>query len=114
LQAYYNYKQDDWVSKLGLAEFIYNNSIHIFISFILFKLLYSIDPELRFNIKDNILERGVLVAEKRIRLLGKKHKKLIITLRSAAELYKNYYNTKHKVFRFKLRNKIIITTKNLR
>jgi hypothetical protein len=93
---------------------MYNNSIHVSISFIPFKFLYNINPKLRFNIKDNILEKKVLIAEKRIRLLRKKHKKFIITLRSAAELYKKYYNIKHKVFRFKLKDKIILATKNLR
>jgi hypothetical protein len=114
LQVYYNYRQDDWVSKLGLGEFIYNNSTHVSTGFILFKLLYNINLKLRFNIEDNILKKGVPIAKKRIRLLGEKHKKLIITLRLAAELYKKYYNAKHKVFRFKLRDKIIVTTKNLR
>jgi hypothetical protein len=113
LRAYYNYRQDDWVFKLGLAEFIYNNSIHVSTGFTLFKLLYSINPELGFNIEDNILEKGAPVAKKRIRLLGEKHKKLIVTLRSAAESYKKYYNAKHKTLRFKLRDKIIIVTKNL-
>jgi hypothetical protein len=62
---------------------------------------------------DNILEKGVLVVEKRIRLLGKKHKKLIIIFWSTTKLYKKYYNTKHEVLRFKLRDKIILITKNL-
>jgi hypothetical protein len=114
LRAYYNYRQDDWVSKLGLAEFTYNNSIHVSTSFIPFKLLYNIDPKLGFNIKDNILERGVPAAKKRIRLLREKHKKLIVTFRLAIELYKKYYNIKHKVFRFKLGDKVILITKNLR
>jgi hypothetical protein len=92
---------------------MYNNSIHVSTSFTPFKFLYNINPELRFNIENNILKRGALAVKKRIRLLGKERKKLIITYRSAAELYKKYYNTKHKVFRFKLRDKIIITTKNL-
>jgi hypothetical protein len=70
LRAYYNYKQDDWVSKLGLVEFIYNNSIYASTGFTLFKFIYSINPKLRFNIKDDILEKGALVAEKRIKLLG--------------------------------------------
>jgi hypothetical protein len=93
---------------------MYNNSIHASTGFTPFKLLYNINPELRFNIKDNILERGVLAAEKRIRLLGEKHEKLIVTLRLAVELYKKYYNTKHKILRFKLRDKVIVITKNLR
>jgi hypothetical protein len=114
LQAYYNYRQDDWVSKLGLAEFTYNNSIYISTGFIPFKLLYNINPELRFNVKNNILEGGAPAAEKRIRLLREKHEKLIITLRSAAKSYKKYYNAKHKVLRFKLKDKIIVATKNLR
>jgi hypothetical protein len=54
------------------------------------------------------------VAEKRIRLLGEKHEKLIVILQLAAELYKKYHNIKHKILRFKLKNKIILVTKNLR
>jgi hypothetical protein len=92
---------------------MYNNSIHVSIGFILFKLLYTIDPEFGLNIKDDILEGGGLITKKKIRLLGEEHEKLIITLRLAAELYKKYYNTKHKILRFKLRDKIIITIKNL-
>jgi hypothetical protein len=114
LQAYYNYKQDDWVSKLGLAEFIYNNSIHASTGFTPFKLLYNINPELRFNIENNILEKEAPVTKKRIRLLREKHEKLIIILRSTAELYKKYYNAKHKVLRFKLGDKVMLTIKNLR
>jgi hypothetical protein len=93
---------------------MYNNSIHASTGFTPFKLLYNINPELRFNIKDDILEKGVLAAKKRIRLLRKEHKKLVVTLRSAAELYKKYYNAKHKVFRFKLGDKFILAIKNLR
>jgi hypothetical protein len=92
---------------------MYNNSIYVSTGFILFKFLYNTNPKHRFNIKDNILEKRILVTKKKIKLLRKKHKKLIITLRSAAELYKKYYNTKHKVFRFKLGDKIIVATKNL-
>jgi hypothetical protein len=80
----------------------------------LFKFLFNINPKLRFNIKDNILEKRVLIVEKRIKLLGKKHEKLVITLQLAAKLYKKYYNIKHKVFRFKLKDKIIITIKKFR
>jgi hypothetical protein len=93
---------------------MYNNSIHVSTGFIPFKFLYNIDPKLGFNIEDNILERGLLAAEKIIRLLGEKREKFVITLRSTAKLYKKYYNIKHKVFRFKLRDKVIIITKNLR
>jgi hypothetical protein len=114
LQAYYNYRQDDWVSKLGLAEFIYNNSIHVSTSFIPFKLLYSIDPEFRFNINNNILEKRVSAAEKIIRLLGEKREKFVITLRLAANIYKKYYNAKYKILRFKLRDKVMLAIKNLR
>jgi hypothetical protein len=92
---------------------MYNNSIHASTSFILFKFLYSIDPKLRFNIEDNILKKGVPAVEKRIRLLGEEYEKLVVTLRSAAKLYKKYYNTKHKILRFKLKDKVMITTKNL-
>jgi hypothetical protein len=53
------------------------------------------------------------VAEERIRLLGEEHEKLIVTLRSAAELYKKYHNAKHKILRFKLRDKVIVAMKNL-
>ena len=75
--------------------------------------MYNINLELGFKTEDNILEKRA-PAENKIRLLGKKHEKFVITLRSAAELYKKYYNAKHKVFRFKVGDKIILATKNLR
>jgi hypothetical protein len=58
---------------------MYNNSIHVSTSFTLFKFLYSIDLELGFNIKNDILEGGARAAKKRIKLLRKKHEKFVVT-----------------------------------
>ena len=44
LRCYCNYRQNDWVSKLPLAEFTYNNSRHSTIGCTPFYALYGYDP----------------------------------------------------------------------
>ena len=55
LRTYYNYRQDDWASKLALAEFTYNNSKHSTTRSTPFRLLYGFDPELGTNVRDDVL-----------------------------------------------------------
>jgi hypothetical protein len=43
LRLYINYKQDDWVDHLALAEFAYNNSVHASIGMSPFKATYGYD-----------------------------------------------------------------------
>jgi hypothetical protein len=52
--------------KLVLTKFIYNNSKYFIIEISLFYILYGFYPSIKLYIKDNILEREVLVVYKRV------------------------------------------------
>jgi hypothetical protein len=52
--------------KLALIEFIYNNLKHSIIGISLFYILYRFYSNIKLYIKDNILEREVLVIHERI------------------------------------------------
>jgi hypothetical protein len=52
--------------KLTLTEFSYNNLKYSIIGISLFYILYSFNPSIKLYIKDNVLERGALVAHKRV------------------------------------------------
>jgi hypothetical protein len=114
LRTYCNYRQDDWTSKLALAEFTYNNSKHSTTGSTPFRLLYGFDPELGTNVRDDVLEGGAPSAEERIKLLMEERTQLSNRLRTAAESHKKYYDAKHKPMRFKVEDKVVIASKNIR
>lgn len=114
LRTYCNFRQDDWCSKLALAEFTYNNSVHATTGYPPFRLLYGFDPELGFNVEDDIPEGGAPLAQERIKLLIKEREDLIGTLKTAQDSHKKYYDRTHKPIRFKIGDKVILAAKNIR
>ena len=52
--------------KLALTKFTYNNLKYSIIGISLFYILYKFYSNIKLYIKNNILERGVLVVYKRI------------------------------------------------
>jgi hypothetical protein len=67
LRTYYNYRQDDWCSKLALAEFSYNTSVYKTTGKAPFYLLYGYLPEI--DAGDDVLRRGAATATERIEAL---------------------------------------------
>jgi hypothetical protein len=114
LRTYCNYRQDDWVSKLALAEFTYNNSVHSSTGSTPFRLLYGFDPELGLNVGDDVPEGKVPAAEERIKLLVEERERLSSNLRKAHEEHRKYYDAKHKPTRFCVKEKVMLASKNIR
>jgi hypothetical protein len=56
----------------------------------------------------------VPAAEKKIKLLVEKRKKLSSNLRKAYKKHKKYYNAKHKLTRFCVKEKVMLASKNIR
>ena len=114
LRCYCNYRQDDWTSKLALAEFTYNNSVHATTKTSPFRYLYGFDPELGFNVGDAVLEGGAISAEERVKIIAKERALLTDNLRKATDSHKKYYDAKHKASRFKVKEKVLLSAKYVR
>jgi transposase InsO family protein len=114
LRTYCDYRQEDWASKLALAEFTYNNSVHASTGSTPFRMLYGFNPELGSNVGDDILEGGAPAAAERIKLLQDEREVVAQKLRVASESYKKFYDTKHKKTRFRVGDLVLLSTKHLR
>src|SRR5436309_13606994 len=65
LQAYADYWQDNWVSMLPAAKYVYNNSTHIVTGVSPFYTLYSINPELAWDVGGDNPKEEAPAARKR-------------------------------------------------
>jgi len=114
LRTYCNYRQDDWATKLALAEFAYNNSLHASTGFTPFRLYYGFDPELGTNVEDDVLEGSVPSTEDRVKVLNEERELLSNRLRTVSESHKKWYNAKHQATRFKRGDQVMLSAKNIR
>jgi transposase InsO family protein len=114
LRVFCDFRQSDWCSKLALAEFTYNNSTHSSTGSTPFRLLYGFDPELGMNVGDNVLDGAAASAEERIKTLIQDRNAVTTTLRLATESHKKFYDKKHKAIRFKVKEKVLVSAKNIR
>ena len=76
------------------------------------KTLTEQHADLRINI-DTKSENTVSTAKKYIKKLTAIHKNLKITLAHVAETQKKYYNKQHKLMSFRIKNQIMLQTKNI-
>ena len=76
MRYYCNYRQDDWYSKLPLAEFTYNNSSHSTIGMSPFRALYGYNPSIRLNIEADVLGGEAPTARARLETLAKEREEL--------------------------------------
>ncbi len=66
LRCYCTYAQDDWATKLALAEFSYNNTLHEATGYAPFYLLYGYHPSI--NVEDNAHQWGSESATASVRI----------------------------------------------
>ena len=115
LRSYCNYRQDNWTSKLPLAEFSYNNSCHASIGMSPFHACYGYDPELGFNIGDDVVEEGMApAARERVEAVKEERDLLREKLQEAVEDQRKWYDKKHTNRSFKVGQQVIINAKNIR
>jgi hypothetical protein len=76
LRVYSTYLQDDWASKLVLAEFTYNNSVHSTTGISPFFAAYGMNPEIRVNVEDAIAGGEAVAAHERARLIREEREAL--------------------------------------
>ncbi|KFY17374.1 hypothetical protein V491_05015 [Pseudogymnoascus sp. VKM F-3775] len=114
LRCYCNYAQDDWASKIALAEFSYNNSIHETTGKPPFYLLYSYVPTI--DVEDTAYKGGdrTTIAQERVEKLQVEWTELAETLRRATDSQKKYYDAKHTPMQYRVRDQVILAAKNIK
>ena len=77
-------------------------------------MIYSYDPEVLINIKDNAVRKRVPAIEERVKRLYKFYKKLKKHQQDVIELSTKYYNKTYKPIIFNKDNLVILLIKNLK
>lgn len=114
LRVYCSYRQDDWASKLQLAEFTYNASTHSTTGVEPFRVMYGYVPEIHVNVEDDVTERKAIAAHERAKILQQERDTLDDQWKAAMEAQARFYNAKRKPQVFKLNQKVMLSAKNIR
>jgi hypothetical protein len=70
-------KQIEWIKFLSLIEFVYQNNVQFIIKCNLFFCMYDYNSEIRYESKNNIIMKKMLVVTKRVKELHEYKQKLI-------------------------------------
>src|SRR5437773_11095509 len=92
LRAYADYRQDNWVSMLPAAEYAYNNSTHTVTGVSPFYALYSINPELAWDVGGDNPQGEAPPAREHAEQMIAIRELLQECLQTAAEVQAKYYN----------------------
>ena len=92
--------------------FVYNNMIHSFMGMTLMKTLTAVHENLWINVNIDLSADNTPQAKKRAEVLKTMHENLKEVLTHAINAQKKQYDKQHKTIFFKIKNIIIIRTKN--
>ena len=112
LRMFINYRQEQWPDWLGIVEFVYNNKAHLSIKISLFKANYRQDPRIEFKVRKKKKYEEI---EKFMTKIKKIQKKAKAVLEKVQEEIKKYIDRKRaKVDKYKIRDLVILSTKDLK
>ena len=114
LRAYTSLEQMNWAKLLPAAEFAYNNSKNTTTQIPPYRALYGYDPELRFDIADNVTKGEAPAARDRVERLHELRDRLRDEILKAQESQAKYYNQRHMPMAFKRGDFVKLSTRNLR
>jgi hypothetical protein len=114
LRCYCNYRQDDWCSKLAMAEYAYNNSVHSTIGCSPFFAMYGYHPQLRIDVEDDVPGGEAPAAKERAMAIEQEREVLSTQWRNAVEAQKKHHDKKHKPMRFSIGDQVMLSAKNIR
>ena len=113
LQAFVNFKQNDWARLLLMAKFIYNNAKNVSTGHTLFKLNYGYHPCISFNQDVNLQSRSMSVS-KLLLELWKLMRVCCKNLFHAQKLQKRAHNKGVKFKSYALGNKVWLNSKYIK
>ena len=106
---------------LPFAEYVYNNASHSSTGYSSFYTIYGYNPDFYINTKDSSPEEGgpainerVPTAKERVQQLDELYISLIDQWQSIVESHAKFYNKKHKLKKFNIKDLIMLLTKNLK
>ena len=114
LRVYCCDEQSNWVQLLPLAQFAYQNSTHSALGCSPFFAMYGYNPELRYNVGDNIAQERVPAAKERVKQVHSVRDTLARRWQSIADSTSKYYNKKHLAKDFNEGDLVMLSTKNLK
>jgi transposase InsO family protein len=115
LRCYCSEAQDSWAEMLAHAEFAVNNSVHNATRMSPFSVLYGWNPEIRGPpIRDELHEERVPAAGERARQMREAHDTLAKRWSEAQESQVKSQNKRQKPMQFKVGDRVLLSTKNLR
>ena len=92
LRAYTSDEQTNWARLLPTMEYSYNNSRSASIGISPFRAMYGYNPEIRFDVADDVPEGKISAVRNRIRRLQELREELRKKLVAAQERQKHYYD----------------------
>ena len=113
LRTYCGFAQDDWASKLFLAEFVFNTSWHSAIRESPAKALFGFDPRGPNDIPLARTNRHVPLADERARELRHSREVIAKVLRHAQTQYEKWYNKGRKRMLFNKGDWVLLSTRHL-
>ena len=102
LRSYCNDKKDDWVSILGLSEFVYNNSKHSSTGLPPFCALYSYNPTLPHHVKGRVMNKEVPAARERVNNIVEAWKDMEKRWERATKSQAKHYDKAHMPIQFNI------------
>jgi hypothetical protein len=114
LRCYVGHRQDDWVEWLEQAEFTYNNSKHASTGMTPFYAMYGYHPEFTWDVEDDIPEGEAPAAQQRAAAISNEREKLKERLRHAVEYQKKWYDKSHTPRHYRVGDKVLLSSKNIR
>jgi transposase InsO family protein len=114
LRCYANYRQDDWVKYLPMAEFTYNNLEHSSTGMTPFYVLYGYHPEFSWDVSMDPPGGEVPSAKERIEALLEERSLLEERWQQAVEYQAKAYNAKHIPKHYAMGDYVLLSAKNIK
>ena len=114
LRVYCTDNQSNWVALLPLAQFVYQVSYQSTLGCSPFYCMYGYNPEIRYEVGDDIAVERVPAAKERVKQLHEFRYSLEARWKSVSEAQAKYYNRKHLEKDFNEGDLVMLSAKNLK
>ena len=114
LRCYINFRQDNWVDHLPMAEYVYNNSLHAATKLTPFFSLMGYDPSFEINAETDIPEGEAPLATERVKEIIAHREEAVVRLQEARASQERYVNAKHLPIQFRKGDKVMLKSQNIR